>query len=140
MITVNGVEMVRIDMDTENIGNDTETSTDFLTEFEVHTAELDKRLSLVYNGDIPDNMTYGYIVDDGKYFLYNKMRYENDLPSHYEAERSTLNVSKARIVFEDGTPAAEDELKAETPVFIKWCDEPETYLSQIICSKIVILK
>lgn len=141
IITVNGVEIVRIDMDTENAGNNTETSTDFLTEFKAHTAELAKRLPLEYDWEIPDNMTYGYIVDDGKYFLYNKMRYENRMPSsHYEAERSTLNALKARIVFKDGTPATEDDLKAETPVFIKWYGEWETYPSQILCSEIVILK
>lgn len=140
IITVNGVKIVRIDMDTENVGDNTETSADFLTEFKAHTAELAKRLSLEYDGEVPDNMTYGYIVDDGKYFLYNSMRYENGLPSHYEAERSTFNASNARIVFEDGTPASEGDLKAETPVFIKSWMEWETYPSQILCSKIVILK
>lgn len=96
----------------------------------------DRAMPLKYNGEIPDGMFYGLLVGNGK-FVTHLQRTGNGMEN---IEGGHLNTKDAKIFFEDGTPASEDDLKPETAVFIASDCTLETYPVQMHCTKIVLLK
>lgn len=113
-------------------------------------AELYERaLPLEYDGEKPEDMSYGLLAGDGTFFTYYMEYYNTDdgkIDIYTDADGNRhitgdrLMTSDAEIVFEDGTPAAKEDLKPETAVFVQSDYTLESYPGQRHCTKIVILK
>lgn len=98
-------------------------------------AELYERaMPLKYDGKIPDGMFYGLLAGDGGFVTYTTGSDNKGITGGYIGARD------AEIVFEDGTPASEDDLKPETAVFVQSDYALAIYPEQMHCTKIVILK
>lgn len=98
-------------------------------------AELYERaMPLKYNGKVPGGMFYGLLAGDGGFVTYETGSDNKGITGGYIGARD------AEIIFEDGTPASENDLKPETAVFIKSDYTLEIYPEQMHCTKIVILK
>lgn len=108
----------------------------------------DHALPLEYDGETPDGMIYGILGRDGGFFTHYMMYYYTDkAPDIYEDENGERYITgdylisnEAEIVFEDGSPATQDDLKPDTPVFVQSDYVLESYPGQRHCTKIVILK
>lgn len=93
----------------------------------------ERAIPIKYGGEVPEGMTYGVLVGDGKLFTFY-FPFEDRSGGNVMAYRldESRQISGAEIVFEDGTPASKDDFKPETRVFVR--SEGSK------CTKIVILK
>lgn len=93
----------------------------------------ERAIPIKYDGEVPEDMTYGVLVGDGKLFTFY-FPFEDRSGGNVMAYRldESRQISGAEIVFEDGTPASKDDFKPETRVFVR--SEGSK------CAKIVILK
>lgn len=94
----------------------------------------ERALPLNYDGEIPDGMMYGILVEDGTFFVH----YCDIMPDGVDA--ANLDARDAEIVFKDGTPASVEDLKIETAALIKYDYSLDSYPQTFHCTKIVILK
>ncbi|MDE7362973.1 MAG: hypothetical protein K2N38_13685 [Oscillospiraceae bacterium] len=107
------------------------------------------RLPLEYEDGIPNEMVYGIMTDINGLMIsymtyYNTDEHKRDIYIDYDGNRHItmdfLNTEKAEIVFEDGTPASEDDLTPGTAVLVQYETVLETFPGQMICTKIIILQ
>lgn len=101
------------------------------------TELYDRALSLKYGGDNPAGMIYGILGRDGSFFTHY------DIYDGHYTDRITgdyLITNDAEIVFEDGSPAAEDDLKPDDPVLVRSDYAFYSYPAQRHCTKIILLK
>lgn len=113
-------------------------------------AELYERaLPLEYDGEKPDDMSYGLLAGGGTFFTHYMEYYNTDegrIDIYTDADGNRhitgeyLMTRDAEIVFEDGTPASADDLKPETAVLVQSDYTLESYPGRMHCTKIVILK
>lgn len=96
----------------------------------------ERAVPLRYDGEVPEGMMYGVLVMDGSFFTY----YRKIDSITYTIDGNYLLTRDAEIVFEDGTPASEDDLKPETAVFVESDYVLESYPEQRHCTKIILLK
>lgn len=112
-----------------------------------------RAIPLEYDGEIPDGMIYG-VITDGKdfprlfihYMIYVNVN-EGKLGIYKDQNGEPIiepdfifGISEAEIVFEDGTPATEDDLKHGIPVLVESDYVLECAPGRMHCTKIVILK
>lgn len=81
-------------------------------------------------------MTYGVTADDAKrdFDIYI------DRDGNRFISVESLNTEKAEIVFEDGTPATEDDITPGTAMLVQNETVLETFPGEMICNKIIILQ
>lgn len=113
----------------------------------------DRALPLDYDGGIPEGMIYGVLISDDRFFTERKLfahylecvnEGRLDIFEDAHGERTVVGdvilTDGAEIVFEDGTPASEDDLRAETAVFVRKGSMLEDFSGKGLNTKIVILK
>lgn len=94
----------------------------------------ERAMPIIYDGKVPGGMFYGLLAGDGGFVTYATGSDNKGITGGY------LGARDAEIVFEDGTPASEDDLKPETAVFVQSDYTLEIYPGRMHCTKIVILK
>lgn len=94
----------------------------------------ERAMPLIYDGKVPGGMFYGLLAGDGGFVTYTTGSDNKGITGGYIITRD------AEIVFADGAPASNDDLKPETAVFVQSDYTLEIYPEQMHCTKIVILK
>lgn len=77
-------------------------------------------------------ITYGHTADGKKIFT--------DRDGNRFISVDLLNTEKAEIVFEDGTPASEDDITPGTAMIVKYELLIQSFPGEMICTKIIILQ
>ncbi|MDE7360638.1 MAG: hypothetical protein K2N38_01755 [Oscillospiraceae bacterium] len=102
-----------------------------------------------YEEGIPDEMIYGIMTEIDRLMISHMTYYHTDehkraIYTDKNGERhiscDRLKTNDAEIVFEDGTPASEDDLTPGTAVHVQYEVILETFPGQMICTKIIILQ
>lgn len=113
----------------------------------------DRALPLDYDGEIPEGMTYGVLINDDRFFTERKIftHYLEcvkdgrlDIFEDTHGERTVVGdeilTDGAEIVFKDGAPASEDDLRAETAVFVRKGSMLDDFSGKRLNTRIVILE
>ena len=82
-------------------------------------------------------MIYGILGRDGSFFTHYDI-YDGHYTDRITGDYHITN--DAEIVFEDGSPAAEDDLKPDDPVLVRSDYAFYSYPAQRHCTKIILLK
>lgn len=98
--------------------------------------------------DIPRGMTYGIMTDIDNLMARNmnsvskngKIMFYTDREGRITTVLDRLDTQNAKIVFEDGSAASEENLTPGTAVLVEYDMIEETSPANIYCTKIVILK
>ncbi|MDE7360640.1 MAG: hypothetical protein K2N38_01765 [Oscillospiraceae bacterium] len=117
---------------------------------EEQKAKYGDMLPLEYEDWMPEGR-YGIMSDMGYMISYatywntaDDAKRKEDIYIDYDGNRhisiDSLNTEDAEIVFEDGTPASEDDLTPGTAMLVQYDRAQESYPGHIYCTKIIILQ
>ncbi len=130
-----------------------EGADEWLNKIEEQKAKYGDMLPLEYEDWMPEG-TYGIMTDmDGYMVSYATCgstvvdgKRKTDIYIDYDGNRyvtiDSLDTEKAKaeIVFEDGTPASEDDLTPGTAMLVQYDTALESWPEVIYCTKIIILQ
>ncbi len=137
--------LLRYELEPTDPEEDERLRNEWWNKIEEQKAKYGDMLPLEYEDWMPEGV-YGIMTDMG-YMLSYIDRIENgkrvvyiDEDGKRHKDISSLRTDDAEIVFEDGTPASEDDLTPGTAMLVQYDTALESWPEVIYCTKIIILQ